>query len=66
MALLTPLNVNCHASDGRKVKKTPDTNVKATVNLSFIYVQHKNACLFVLSKPLLVARTRMQPVAELE
>lgn len=28
MALLTPLNVNCHASDGRKVNassKMPDT-----------------------------------------
>lgn len=25
MALLTPLNVNCHASDGRKVNEMPDT-----------------------------------------
>lgn len=25
MALLTPLNVNCHASDGRKVRARPDS-----------------------------------------
>lgn len=27
MALLTPLNVNCHASDGRKVKEPQLTDV---------------------------------------
>lgn len=64
MALLTPLNVNCHASDGRKVKKTQMLKLQLTCHL--FTVQHKNACLFVLSKPLLVASTRMQPVTELE
>lgn len=36
MALLTPLNVNCHAGDGRKVGRGLQYNVRATIQVYFI------------------------------